>query len=62
MVLHSGRLGLTRKHETRLLRLARDKHFSLLRNFVNYGSKSFTGLAPGANVIKLFTAVSYEFS
>jgi hypothetical protein len=38
--------GLTRKHETRLERLARDKHLSLLRKSVNYGRKSFIVQAP----------------
>jgi hypothetical protein len=33
--------GLTRKHETKLVRLARDKCSSLLRKFVNYGRKKF---------------------
>jgi hypothetical protein len=30
--------------------------------YANFGVKSFTRLGPGANVIKLFTAVSYAFS
>ncbi len=34
--------GLTHKHQTRLERLARDKHSSLLRTFVNYSRKSYT--------------------
>jgi hypothetical protein len=29
--------GLTHKHQTRLERLAREKHFSLLQKSVNYG-------------------------
>jgi hypothetical protein len=33
--------GLTHKHKTRLGRLARDKHSSLLRKSVNYGRKKF---------------------
>jgi len=33
--------GRTHKHQTRLEMLARDKHSSLLRKFVNYGQKSF---------------------
>jgi hypothetical protein len=37
---------LTLKHQTRLERLARDKHSSLLRKIVNYGRKSFIRFAP----------------
>ena len=33
--------GLTLKHSTRLERLAKDKHSSLLRKSVNYGRKKF---------------------
>jgi hypothetical protein len=39
--------GLTFKHKTRLERLARDKHSSLLRKSVNYDVKSFIGLGAG---------------
>jgi hypothetical protein len=39
--------GLTNKHKTRLERLARDKHSSLLQKLVKYGQKSFIKLAPG---------------
>jgi hypothetical protein len=39
-VLHSVGSGLTHK-QTRLERLARDKHSSLLRKCVNYGRKKF---------------------
>ncbi len=46
--------GLTRKHYTRLERLAKDKHSSLLQKSVNYGQKSIITLAPGPKVIKLF--------
>jgi hypothetical protein len=34
-------LGLTHKHSTRLERLDRDKHSSLLRKSVNYSRKKF---------------------
>ncbi len=44
---------LTCKHQTRLERLARDKHSSLLRTFVNYGRKSFIILGP-RNAMKSF--------
>jgi hypothetical protein len=33
--------SLTLKHLTKLEKLARDKHSSLLRRFVNYGKKSY---------------------
>ncbi len=39
--------GLTHKHQTRLAILAKDKHSSLLRKFVNYRQKSFITLGPG---------------
>jgi hypothetical protein len=38
--------GLTCKHYTRLERLARDKHSSLLRKSVNYGRKKFYSTGP----------------
>ncbi len=38
--------GLTHKYKTRLERLARDKHSSLLRKSVNYGSKKFYSTGP----------------
>ena len=38
--------GLTHKHQTRLERLARDKHSSLLQKSVNYGSNFFIVQAP----------------
>ncbi len=37
------------EHDTRLGRLARDKHSSLLRTFVNYGSKNFITLGRDVN-------------
>jgi hypothetical protein len=46
--------GLTHKNYTRLAKLARDKHLSLLRKFINYGQKSFVTLAQGVIVMKLF--------
>jgi hypothetical protein len=95
--------GLTYKHHTRLERLARDKHSSLLQKFVNYGHKKVYRIGPWyvtgyvtevrnrapefllnqlkrtcdidcpavlatiygelvSNVMKFFTAVSYDFS
>jgi hypothetical protein len=38
--------GLTHKHVTRLERLTRDKHSSLLRKFVNYGRNKFYDTGP----------------
>jgi hypothetical protein len=38
--------GLTCKHYTRLERLARDKHSSLLQKFVTYGRKKFYNIVP----------------
>ncbi len=58
--IHLGS-SLTFKHQTRLERLAMDKHSSLLRKSVNYGQKSFTTLGPGVDVIKLFSSVNKEF-
>jgi uncharacterized membrane protein len=48
-MIHSGRLQLY--SQTRLERLARDKHSSLLRKSMNYG---FIVQVPGLNVVKLF--------
>ncbi len=39
-------LALNCKHWTRLERLARNKHSSLLQKFVNYGQRSFITLGP----------------
>ncbi len=45
--------GLTQKHETRLERLAKDKHSSLLQKSVNYVCKFFysTGPKPQAKIL-----------
>jgi hypothetical protein len=63
--------GLTRKHYTRMERLASNKQSSLFRKFVNYDNKMFYKigprstfrclLAPGACIIKLIMAVIYRF-
>ncbi len=45
-VLHSGKLRLTHKQQTRLDRLARDKHSSLLQTFVYTNIKGFIALGP----------------
>jgi hypothetical protein len=47
--------GLSCKHETRLERLARDKHSNLLEAFANYGHKIFTTLISGFGVLKHFS-------
>jgi hypothetical protein len=44
--------SLTHKHYTTLEKLAKDKHISLLREFIITDVKSFITLTPGANVIK----------
>jgi hypothetical protein len=54
--------SLTRKHGTRLERLARSKLSSLLQTIINYGHKTFYLSGPGANVIELFSSVIYTFS
>ncbi len=52
----SNRVGsfFTNKHQTRLERLARDKHSILLQTFVNYVRKSFITSAHGFKYITLF--------
>jgi hypothetical protein len=46
-------LALPHKHWTRLERLDRDKHYSLLKEVVAYGCKKFKTLAPVDNLRKL---------
>jgi hypothetical protein len=41
--------------------LQEKKHSGLFGPFVSYEEKSCITLSPGANIIKLFTAVSYKF-
>ncbi len=43
-----------------LCRLARDKHSSLLRQFVNKDIKSFITLGPDVNPIKVYYSVIYK--
>ncbi len=38
--------GLAHKHQTKLERLAKNKHSSLLRKFVNYEEKKFYNIGP----------------
>ncbi len=54
-MLHSGKLALIRKHHTRLERLARDKHSSLLRKGVTYGRKKFYNIGSCLPVVELDT-------
>ncbi len=44
--------GLTHKHLTRLERVAKNKHSSLLQKSVNYDRKIFIGLAPVYLLVK----------
>ncbi len=48
-----GGSGLTSKYLTRLERLPRDNHSSLLRKSVNYNRKTFYSTGTRVNVIKL---------
>ncbi len=41
--------GLAHKQSTSMERLAKNKHSSLLRIFVNYGQKKFYNIGPGEN-------------
>jgi hypothetical protein len=43
--------SLTCKHYARLERLARDKHFGLLRKSVNYGRNKFYDTVPWSTII-----------
>jgi hypothetical protein len=43
--------GLTHKHYTRLITLARDKYSSLFQIFVNYGQSIFIALAPAVEML-----------
>ncbi len=50
--------GLTCKHYTRLERLARHKHSSLLRKLVNYARKKFYSIGPRTTVANDETAAT----
>jgi hypothetical protein len=52
-------MDLTRKHYTRLEKLARDIHSNLLQKYLNYGQKMFIILGPGPKVMKYFASVIY---
>jgi hypothetical protein len=45
-VLHSMSRLLTSPTKTRLERLARNRHSSLLQKFINYGEKKFYNIGP----------------
>jgi hypothetical protein len=50
------------QNKARLKVLERGKHSSLFNRRIDDKLKLFFGLTPVANVIKLFTAVRYDFS
>ena len=52
--------GAPGRYDTRLERLVKDTLSSLFGGVVSDEEKSFKALPPEANVIKLFTALSYE--
>ncbi len=54
--------GLTLEYQTRLERLARYKHSSLLRTLVNYGHKNFNNILPRVGIQKAFLRTSYDHS
>jgi len=41
-------------------KLDRNKHYSLIQKFVNYGAKIFIALNPRLNVVKLFSTEIYK--
>jgi hypothetical protein len=47
--------GLAHKQETRLERLAMDKHSSLRQKFVNYREKMFYNIGPKSETDKVFS-------
>ncbi len=53
-MLPSGKFQPYVQHMTRLEKLAKYKHSSLLRKSVNYGQKSFITMDPGVNGIPFF--------
>ncbi len=48
--LKGALLGKASKHLTRLERLAKDKHSSLLQAFVNYDRKKFYNIGPKSRI------------
>jgi hypothetical protein len=53
--------GLARKHWTRLEKLARDKHSSLLRKSVNYGRNKFYSTGPKMAFIVLASLIKVTY-
>jgi hypothetical protein len=53
-VLHSGRIWPYPQTSTRLEKLARDKHSSLLRKAIKYGQKKFYNIGPWRKSYKTF--------
>ncbi len=51
--------GITRKHQTRLERPARDKHSSLFGSLVSQDQKKFNNMFPGSQYYKFFFSVNY---
>jgi hypothetical protein len=54
--------GLTYKHWTRLERLGKDKHSSLLHNFLNYCRKKFYDIEPWSNTCRQGCKQTLELS
>jgi hypothetical protein len=60
-MLHSRVVyGLTQKHLTRLERLSKDKHSSLLQTFENYGLKKFYNIDTWSSIPKF--QIKFSFS
>ncbi len=53
--------GFTRKHQTELERLARDKHSSLLQTFVNYGCEKFYKIGGGWSISAFNVFIKSKF-
>jgi hypothetical protein len=54
--------SLTREHQARLERLAREKRSSLLQKFVKYVFKKFYKIWPGDRTIKHLTLIIYTIN
>jgi hypothetical protein len=52
--------SLTCNHQTKLERLARDKHFSFLQKSVNYGRKKFYSRGPLIQCYETFLLVTAD--
>jgi hypothetical protein len=49
--------GLSHKQYIMLKRLSKDKQYSVVQTFVNYGRKKYLTIGPRACMMKLFTSV-----